>query len=277
MNVVKAVNLPSVVLSCLLHLVSWRIYYMTMNPTLKNNPVVCHQSVVNHCRDILHQIYQVEYRGLQHVVEHRPTLYVMRHASEIDFLVASSIHGKCRYVTKPGLLKIPIIGLMTQSGQHIVVNVQDAASRQKAKDDMRWCLQNGYSLFVLPEGHLSRNRQLKHFHTSSLKMACDLHIPVVTVTLSNAPTNIWQIPRVPLCITFHSPQWYTSVDEATNHIRKVMLEKTQWPTKMDRNHVAFHRVLGLGLLCFAFVMLVLKKLVFSATCLSAAVILLTSQ
>lgn len=271
----KLVNLPSIIIPCLLQVVAWRLYYMKLNQDLKHNPVVCHQSVVQKCRNILNQIYRVEYQGLSHVVENRPTLYVMRHASEIDFLIASSIHSKCRYVTKPGLLKIPIIGLMTQSGQHIVVNVKDATSRQKAKDTMKWCLLNGYSLFVLPEGRLSKTKRLNHFHTSSLEMAVALHIPVVTITLSHAPTTIWQIPRHPLRITFHPPQVYTSINLATTHIRNIMQHQTHWPAKTDQNHVAAHRAFAVGLLCFAFVMLMLKKVVWSAVLFSAAIILFT--
>jgi 1-acyl-sn-glycerol-3-phosphate acyltransferase len=271
----KVLNTPSLVIPALAQILRWHIYYYRLPPKLKTDADSCNLQMVNACRNYLQTVYQVEFRGLQHVVENRPTLYVMRHACHLDFLVVAGIHKKCRFVTKAGLIKHKSIGFMTLKSDHIVVNVKDPASRQAAKIKMKKLLCQGQSLVVLPEGQLARTEELLPFHTSSLQMACELGIAVVTITLQNASQTMWEIPNKPLIVTFHPPMVYDDVDTATKHVRHLMISHTQFMDKKTPVPFSLHRVTAFVFLLLFVLCVCARKYTWAVVTLSAAVVLTT--
>jgi len=135
--------------------------------------------------------WRIETKGLEHLPQQGPAILVGTHRGFVPFDAFMALHAVVqrtgrvpRFLTHPGLLKVPFIGdFMRKLGG--VVACQESADR---------VLQNGDMLGVFPEGirgAFARYRgayQLKSFGRDSfVKLALRHHVPIIPfVTVGSA-------------------------------------------------------------------------------------------
>jgi 1-acyl-sn-glycerol-3-phosphate acyltransferase len=109
---------------------------------------------------------------------------VANHQSHYDiFLLYGWLGVDFKWVMKQELRKAPMIGVACDRLGHIFVDRSDRqaaiASLQTAKERIR----NGTSVFFFPEGTRSRSGDLRAFKKGAFRMALDLDLPILPITL----------------------------------------------------------------------------------------------
>ena len=109
---------------------------------------------------------------------------VSNHQSHYDvFVLYGWLETDFKWVMKKELRKIPALGIGCEKLGHIFIdrsNHQAAiASIQSARDQIR----NGTSVIFFPEGTRSRDGRLRPFKKGAFRMALDLGLPILPVTI----------------------------------------------------------------------------------------------
>lgn len=122
--------------------------------------------------------------GQSHVDPNQSYVIVVNHESNLDIL---AIYGYLpvdfRWVMKIEIRKIPFIGGACARMKHVYVDRSNRdkalASLQKAREQ----LVGGTSILFFPEGTRSKTRELLPFKKGAFRMAIDLNLPILPVTL----------------------------------------------------------------------------------------------
>lgn len=134
---------------------------------------------------LLYSGVRVEVHGHHHLLPGQSYVIVANHLSQFDIFVLYGYLGvDFRWVMKHELRKIPVIGICCEKLGHVFINRDNTEAAIASLNEARARLANGASVLFFPEGTRSRDGQLKPFKKGAFKMAQDLHIPVLPVTLS---------------------------------------------------------------------------------------------
>lgn len=111
----------------------------------------------------------------------KTALYVANHRSFIDPVMIR------RYITALGVSKAevasyPIMGRAVGRTGAVFVNRSDRQSRAKTKSEIVHALQDGHSVFLFPEGHVSDEKTTLPFKKGGFEKAAEAGVPVVPVT-----------------------------------------------------------------------------------------------
>jgi 1-acyl-sn-glycerol-3-phosphate acyltransferase len=90
-----------------------------------------------------------------------------------------------RWVMKMELRKVPIIGGGCARIQHVYIDRSDPEKAIASLKAARTQLVNGTSIVFFPEGTRSRTDQMLPFKKGAFRMAVDLQLPVLPITLRN--------------------------------------------------------------------------------------------
>ena len=108
------------------------------------------------------------------------------HLTTLDFMInARAFPGVYKFLAKKELVKVPIFGFIVKK-LCVLVDRKDRASRAKSMDYLRKTMDEGYSIFLYPEG--TRNTtadKLLPFHKGAFKIAIESGHPVAVQTLVN--------------------------------------------------------------------------------------------
>jgi 1-acyl-sn-glycerol-3-phosphate acyltransferase len=126
----------------------------------------------------------VEVSGREHIDPNQSYVIVANHRSHYDiFLLYGWLGVDFKWVMKQELRKAPMIGIACDRLGHIFVDRSNReaaiASLKTAKDRIR----AGTSVFFFPEGTRSRTGELQSFKKGAFRMALDLDLPILPVTL----------------------------------------------------------------------------------------------
>jgi 1-acyl-sn-glycerol-3-phosphate acyltransferase len=170
-------------------------------------------------------LMKVEVHGKEHLEEGRSYILAANHLSLVDIYVLYGFTGlNLRWVMKKELRKVPVLGLACELMGHIYV---DRSATEKALESIqaaRERIQDDMCVVFFPEGTRSRTSELRTFKKGAFRMAQDLGIPVVPVSINNtnrivpSDTLDWRPGAVSL--TFHQP---IPVDKNTD-INKLAIE-----------------------------------------------------
>ena len=134
---------------------------------------------------LLYSGVRVEVHGHHHLLPGQSYVIVANHLSQFDIFVLYGYLGvDFRWVMKHELRKIPVIGICCEKLGHVFINRDNTEAAIASLNEARARLANGASVLFFPEGTRSHDGQLKPFKKGAFKMAQDLHIPVLPVTLS---------------------------------------------------------------------------------------------
>ena len=128
---------------------------------------------------------RVDVHGREHLQPGQSYVIVANHLSQFDIFVLYGYLGvDFRWVMKHELRKMPVIGICCEKLGHIFINRSDTQAAIASLQQARARLANGASVLFFPEGTRSRTGQLKPFKKGAFKMAQDLQLPVLPVTLT---------------------------------------------------------------------------------------------
>ncbi len=129
---------------------------------------------------------RVKVRGAENIDPSQSYVVAVNHQSALDIL---ALYGHLpvdfRWVMKIEIRKIPLIGSACDWMGHVFI---DRSNREKAIETLNRAkekLINGTSILFFPEGTRSKTKELLPFKKGAFRMALDLQLPILPVTLRN--------------------------------------------------------------------------------------------
>ncbi|MBO6564095.1 MAG: 1-acyl-sn-glycerol-3-phosphate acyltransferase [Pseudomonadales bacterium] len=135
---------------------------------------------------------------------------VANHLSLVDIYVLYGFTGiDLKWVMKKELRNVPILGYACQMMGHIYVDRSNTEKALTSIQEARKSIKDGMCVVFFPEGTRSRTQDLLQFKKGAFRMAQDLRIPVIPVSIHNtnrvlpSDTLDWRPGAVKLI--FHDP------------------------------------------------------------------------
>lgn len=169
---------------------------------------------------LLYSGVRVDVYGGEHLQPGQSYVIVANHLSQFDIFVLYGYLGvDFRWVMKHELRHIPVIGICCEKLGHIFIDRSDTQAAIASLNQARARLANGASVLFFPEGTRSRDGHLKPFKKGAFKMAQDLQLPVLPVTLTGTfeilpPGTARLRPGQHAAITLHPAITSVGVSEA---------------------------------------------------------------
>ncbi len=120
-----------------------------------------------------------------------PKVYVSNHSSNLDFLIIPALMpSMVKLLGKEELVSYPVVG-MVMKHLYITVRRNDPADRALCMQKMKEALQEGYSIFIFPEG--TRNNganELRSFYDGAFRLAIEAQVPIIPLTIYNASERV---------------------------------------------------------------------------------------
>ncbi len=135
---------------------------------------------------LIHTLYRVEQRGLDHVPDDGPCIIVCNHVSYVDALViAASVRRPIRFIMDHQIFRIPLMNWVFRTMQAIPVASarEDAAMKEAAFAAAAAALRNGEVVGIFPEGRLTSTGEMGDFRPGIERMVTETPVPVVPMAL----------------------------------------------------------------------------------------------
>lgn len=127
----------------------------------------------------------VRVSGRENLNPDQSYVIVANHQSHYDiFLLYGWLGVDFKWVMKQELRKAPMIGIACDRLGHIFVDRSNRPAAIESLETAKSRIRNGTSVFFFPEGTRSRNGELQSFKKGAFRMAVDLGLPVLPVTLT---------------------------------------------------------------------------------------------
>ena len=124
--------------------------------------------------------------GREFVDKKQSYIIVANHQSAYDiFLLYGWLGIDFRWIMKKELRKIFAIGYACDKVGHIFIDRSSPKAAVQSLEDAKKKLLNGTSVVIFPEGTRTGKNQLSKFKRGAFKMAYDLNLPILPVTIVN--------------------------------------------------------------------------------------------
>ncbi|MEA2059115.1 MAG: lysophospholipid acyltransferase family protein [Thermodesulfobacteriota bacterium] len=128
----------------------------------------------------------IRIKGREHIDPHTSYVVVSNHESFYDiFIVYGWLGIDFKWVMKKSIRKIPGIGIACEKMDHIFIDRSNSQEAVACINTAKTRIKNGTSVFFFPEGTRSRNGDIQRFKKGAFKMALDLKIPILPVTINH--------------------------------------------------------------------------------------------
>jgi 1-acyl-sn-glycerol-3-phosphate acyltransferase len=121
----------------------------------------------------------------------KPKVYVSNHSSNLDFLIIPALMpAMVKLLGKEELVSYPVIGTVMKH-LYITVRRNDHDDRALCMQKMKDALNEGYSIFIFPEG--TRNNganELRSFYDGAFKLSIEAQVPIQALTIFNASERV---------------------------------------------------------------------------------------
>ncbi len=156
--------------------------------------------------------------GQIHIEPGQSYVVVANHQSIYDILlVYGYLPLDFKWVMKIELRKMPFVGFACEKMGHIYVDRRNRKASVQAMNAAKDQLVNGTSVFFFPEGTRNNGLQLLPFKKGAFRMARDLKLPILPVSISGAnrvmPTGGTRILPGKITMTFHTPITIDQINE----------------------------------------------------------------
>ncbi|MBK8957620.1 MAG: MFS transporter [Proteobacteria bacterium] len=135
---------------------------------------------------LIHTVYRLDKRGVEHLPEHGPALIVCNHVSFVDALViAAACPRPIRFVMDHNIFKMPIISFVFRTGRAIPI----ASARENPKmtarafDEVAKALAEGDLVAIFPEGRITDTGELYPFKPGVTRILERSPVPVIPMAL----------------------------------------------------------------------------------------------
>ena len=128
----------------------------------------------------------VTVKGKEHIAANTSYVVIPNHQSYYDiFLIYGWLGLDIKWVMKKELAKIPGLGFGSKKVGHIFIDRSNSKAAMESLHAARQKLVNGTSVVIFPEGTRSRTGQLIPFKRGGFKLALELKLPILPVTVIN--------------------------------------------------------------------------------------------
>jgi 1-acyl-sn-glycerol-3-phosphate acyltransferase len=177
--------------------------------------------------------------GLENIERHQPYIIVSNHQTALDFMMnARAYPGVYKFLAKKELVKVPVFGFIVRK-LCVLVDRSSGASRSSSMKYLHRTLEEGYSVFIYPEGTRNTTADpLLPFHKGAFRIAIESQKPIAVQTIlgvrkiSDPLTPgldlwpgtvriVWTKPIETMGLTM------ADVDELSGRVRKVILENLE--------------------------------------------------
>ena len=161
---------------------------------------------------------RVKVSGRSNIARDTSYIVIANHQSYFDiFLIYGWLGIDIKWIMKKELLKIPGIGFGSRKVGHIFIDRSNKRVALESLNKAKEKLVYGTSVVIFPEGTRSRNGQLGRFKRGAFKLARDIGLPILPVTI-NGTRNILPPGTIDLfpgtaSLIIHPPIDSSSVDE----------------------------------------------------------------
>jgi len=126
----------------------------------------------------------VKVTGKENIKKNISYVIVANHQSQYDIFVLYGWLGiDFRWIMKKELRNAPFIGYASAKVGHIFIDRSSPVAAMKSIEDAKKQLKNGTSVVIFPEGTRSRKGKLRKFKKGAFKIAHQLDLPILPVTL----------------------------------------------------------------------------------------------
>jgi len=130
---------------------------------------------------------KVKIAGKEHIRKNQSYVIVANHQSFVDILIMYGWLGlDIRWVMKAELRKTPVLGIACKRVGHIFVNRSNTKESLESINQAKKDIVNGTSVIFFPEGTRSRTGELGKFKKGAFRLALDLNLPILPVTIRGA-------------------------------------------------------------------------------------------
>ena len=163
----------------------------------------------------------VQRKGLNHIQPGQSYVVVANHQSTYDILlVYGYLPLDFKWVMKIELRKMPFVGFACEKMGHIYVDRRNRQASIRAMHEAKTQLVNGTSVFFFPEGTRSNGTDLLPFKKGAFRMAEDLQLPILPVSIDGAdgvmPSGSIKILPGKITMTFHEPIGVDEINARSN-------------------------------------------------------------
>ena len=167
----------------------------------------------------------VQTQGRENIDKNQSYVIVSNHQSQYDIFVLYGWLGiDFKWVMKQELRRVPALGVACDKIGHIFIDRSNTAAALRSLDEAKTKVVNGTSVIFFPEGTRSRDGHLGKFKKGAFRMALDLGIPILPVTISGTrailPTRSINLFPGRARMTIHPPVDITGYD--TGNLKALM-------------------------------------------------------
>jgi hypothetical protein len=135
---------------------------------------------------LVHTVYRVRQRGLEHLPAEGPAVIVANHVSFVDALViAAASRRPIRFVMDHTIFRIPILSFVFRTGRAIPIasRKEDPARLAQAYDEVARALEAGELVCIFPEGRITTTGDLNPFRPGVERIVRRTPVPVIPMAL----------------------------------------------------------------------------------------------
>lgn len=208
----------------------------TVRVFLTSDPVK-HSNIIRKYSKKLFEIFSipVEIKGEGNLKEFKSLIIVSNHFSSLDIpLILGYIPRNIRMAAKAELLKVPFIGWMIKKARFVPIHRKDIRKAMEELREAEWLFQNGFDLYMAPEGTRSIDGKVKEFKKGPFVLSIKYKIPILPVTLINTDRAmpkgyLMPIPKTSVGMVIHSPVFpegysYEKRDELKEKVRDIIIK-----------------------------------------------------
>lgn len=124
--------------------------------------------------------------GKENVDKNQSYVVVSNHQSQFDILALYGWLGvDFKWVMKMELRRVPVLGIACEKLGHIYIDRSNTQAALNSINEAQKKITGGTSVLFFPEGSRSRDGKLKPFKKGAFRMALDLDVPVLPVTINH--------------------------------------------------------------------------------------------
>lgn len=148
--------------------------------------------------------------GFHNIEQGQSYVVVCNHQSLYDILaVYGYLPLEIKWVMKKELEKMPFVGVACKVLGHIFIDRSNSERAKQSLIEAKHKITDGVCVFFFPEGTRSKNGQLMDFKKGAFRMAKELNLPILPVTISGA-SKVMAANSLIICphditMTLHEP------------------------------------------------------------------------
>jgi len=131
----------------------------------------------------------VKVQGRENIHKKQSYVIIANHLSLYDIFVLYGWIGiDFRWIMKKELRNVPGLGIACEKIGHIYVDRSSPTSALETIRQTKLKVREGTSIIVFPEGTRSANGEMGEFKKGAFKIAFDLNLPILPITLTGTDT-----------------------------------------------------------------------------------------